>query len=276
MGKIDWNEQWKQSRLNYTLGQNRVSSPDYWDKLWESPLRLGTADNERLQWIKSKLDVRHEDTILDIGCGPGVLTIPLAHKAKHVTAVDISPIALNCIKKTAIEKDLNNITYINKKWEEIDTAIDADLHDVVITSYALTMLDLKEALYKMNNVAKRAVYIFETAGPKYWHYQELWPRLHGENFFPSPDYIYIVNMLYQMGIYANVETAEYETIQRFLSLDEAVQQWAEKLDVTTPQEIDIVRDYLSKTLNRDDDGLCLKYSQKIVAIWWNKEQISAY
>ena len=270
MEKIDWNDLWKQARLNYTLGQNNVCSPDFWDKLWKSPYKSETTDNERLDWIISKLNIKRDDTILDIGCGPGILTIPLAHKAKHVTAVDISPIALKSLEKKAIEDGLNNITYISKKWEDVEEGLDIDIHDVVLSSYALTMLDLKSVFNKMGSVAKRAVCIFETAGPKYWHQKELWPMLYGQSFRPSPDYIYIVNVLHQMSIYANVEIAEYEMIQRYTGLDEAVQQWKAKLEVTKPRELDVIKNYLSKTLKRDGDSFYLNDIQKIAMILWNK------
>jgi hypothetical protein len=74
-----------------------------------------------------------------------------------------------------------------------------------------------------------------------------------------------------MGIYANVETSEYELEQRFSTLDEAVQQWQENLDTTAPEATQIIRDHLSKTLEKTEDGLCSKGTQKMVMIWWNKE-----
>ena len=133
------------------------------------------------------------------------------------------------------------------------------------------MLDLRKAVSKMNEAARRVVFIFEAAGQKYWQYQELWPKLYSEEFVPSPDYIYIVNVLYQMGIYANVETSEYEFRQQFPTLDEAVRAWQENLNVTTPRATEIIKGYLSKTLEKEEDGLGLKGTQKMVAIWWTKE-----
>ena len=134
------------------------------------------------------------------------------------------------------------------------------------------MHDLTEALSKMNKVAKRAVYIFEAAGQKYWHYLALWPQVHREEFVLSPDYIYIVNVLYQMGIYANVEISHYELIEQFSTLEEAVQQWQKNLNVTTPEATEIIRDYFRKTLSKEKNGWCFKSPQKMVAIWWNKDK----
>ena len=268
--KEDWNDQWKRARLNYTLGQQRVCSADFWDGRWKRSAESGGAEDGRLQWFISKLNTDPESTILDIGSGPGVLAVPLAKKVKQVTAIDTSTVALKHLEEKAKKEGLNNIKCVGKKWEDIELGKDIKQHDIVVASYSLTMLDLIEALSKMSKAAKRAVYIFEAAGEKYWHYQELWPRLYGEEFVPSPDYIYIVNVLYQMGIYANVEASEYEIRQRFSTIDEAVQQWQENLNVTTLQATQTIRDHLLKTLEKEEDGLWSKRTQKIVAIWWNK------
>jgi len=268
----DWNKRWREARLNYTLGQQRVSSDAFWDTRWKSSNELGEDKTGRLQWAISKLHVEPKDTILDIGSGPGVMAVPLAEKAKQVTAIDISTVALKHLEERVKKKGLSNITCIAKKWEDIELGKDIKQHDIVVASYALTMLDLTEALSKMNKVAKRAVYIFEAAGQKYWHYRALWPKVYGQEFVFSPDYIYIVNVLYQMGIYANVETSEYELRERFSTLEEAVKQWQKNLNVTTPQATEIIRDYFRKTLNKEEDGWCFKYSQKMALIWWNKDK----
>ena len=266
----DWNKKWREARLNYSLGQNRVSSPTFWDIRWKRSDGVEKDGVERLQWIISKLNVEPADTILDIGSGPGILTIPLAKKAKQVTAIDISTVALKHLKEKGEKEELANIASIAKKWEDIELGKDIEQHDLVVASYALTMLDLAAALSKMNQATKRAVYIFEAAGQKYHHYQELWSSIYGEEFILSPDYIYVLNVLYQMGIYANVETFECELIQSYTSLDEAVRQWEANLYATKPQAVDIIRDYLCKNLIGEEDGLYLKDMQKMVAIWWNK------
>jgi len=267
----NWNKQWREARLNYTLGQQRVSSTAFWDTRWKNSDGLGADETDRLQWIISKLNVYPESTILDIGSGPGVLAVPLAKKVKQVTAIDISTVALKCLEERAKKGGLSNIACLAKKWEDIELGKDIKQYDIVVASYALTMLDLAAALSKMNQTAKRAVYIFEAAGQKYWHYLALWPKVHGEEFVLSPDYIYIINVLYQMGIYANVETSEYEIRRRFSTIDEAVRQWQKNLNVTTPQATEIIRDYLSKTLEKEEDGLWSKRTQKMVAIWWAKQ-----
>jgi ubiquinone/menaquinone biosynthesis C-methylase UbiE len=267
----DWNKRWQDARLNYTLGQQRVSSPSFWDDRWKGYETADGNSDARLKKIISKLGVNPSDMILDIGSGPGALAIPLAQSVQQVTAIDISEVALAHLEARAGKEGLSNVACINKRWEDIKLGIDIKQYDIIVASYMLTMLDLTAALDKMNRAAKRAVYIFDTAGKKYHHFQELWPRLRGEKFIVSPDYIYVVNVLYQMGIYANVDISEYEQVQKYPTLDEAVQQLGESLGATTLEDSGIIRGYLRENLVKEEDVVYLKSSQKMAAIWWSKE-----
>jgi len=269
---IDWNELWKQGRLDYTWNKRRGYSAEIWNNMWRRADIMQDADNGRSGWIISRLELEPEDTILDIGAGSGALAVPLAKSTGKVTALDISEAALDIIRKKAEKEGLANINYICKKWEDAELETDIEQHDIVIASYSVAMLDLKEALLKMDRAAKRGVYIFEAAGERFWHYRELWPKLHGEEFIPSPDYIYIVNVLYQMGIFADVEIWEHETEQHFSNLDEAVKRWKTNLNIDTPQATGIIREYLQDKFTPDKDGISRKSIQKTVRISWKKKQ----
>lgn len=42
-------------------------------------------------WVIDLLDVRQQDSVLDVGCGPGVAVEMLADRARHAAGVDPSP-----------------------------------------------------------------------------------------------------------------------------------------------------------------------------------------
>ena len=220
----------------------------------------------------ARLDIDPECTILDIGTGPGTLAIPLAKIVKHVTAIDPSKGMLDCLRENARREELGNITCINKKWEEVELENEIEGYDIVIASNSLVMLDIKEALWKMDHAAKRSVYLFRFAGKQTWDYGEIWPLLYGEEFIPGPDYIYIVNVLHQMGIYANIETWDHGFSQRFSSLDKAVKEMLGKF-VDPPVNADrVIREYLSKTLVKEEGALWSKRKTRAAMIWWKKEK----
>src|SRR5579885_1094257 len=70
----------------------------------------------RAQVIIEHLDVKPGMKILDAGCGPGRVTIPLAEKVGpqgHVVALDIQEAMLNKTREKARAAHLHNITYLH-------------------------------------------------------------------------------------------------------------------------------------------------------------------
>ena len=271
MEDIDWNGMWKELMQNASWSRRRRGGDmiEFWDKRARR-YSESMKHNNHADRIITKLDIDPECTILDIGAGPGTLAIPLAKMVQHVTAIDPSKGMLACLKENAVTEGLKNITCINKKWEDVLLSSDITKHDIVIASHSLAMLNLKEALSKMNDVAKRYVYIFTFAGARMWDYNTLWPKIYGEEYQPGPDYIYLYSVLYEMGIYANVEIMNSEYKQRFSNLDEAVEQWKENLEVLTPEAEEVIKSHLSENLIEEDGVLWSKREMRSAMIWWRK------
>ena len=271
MEELDWNGMWKELMQNASWNRRRRGGDmiKFWDKRARRYSESIKCHNHA-EGIIAKLDIDTECTILDIGAGPGTLAIPLAKTTKHVTAVDPSSGMLACLKENAMSERLKNITCINKKWEEVEIGSDIAEHDIVLASHSITMLDIKEALSKMNDAAKRYVYIFTFAGAQMWDYNTLWPKIYGEEYQPGPDYIYLYSVLYGMGIYANVEIMNSEYKQRFSNLDEAVEQWKENLDISSTDAEEMIKSHLSETLIEEDGALWSKRETRSAMIWWRK------
>jgi ubiquinone/menaquinone biosynthesis C-methylase UbiE len=272
--ELDWNEMWKEAMQNSSFRKRRQRDrTEFWDKRAKG-FNESIKRNDRAERIIAKLDIKADDTVLDIGAGPGTLAIPLAKMVKQVTAIDPSKGMLACLKENAVTEGLKNITCINKKWENVAIGRDMGKHDIVIASHSLVMLDIHDAISKMNDVATRFVYIFTFAGRRFWDYDELWLRLFGEEFQPGPDYIYLYNVLYEMGIHANVEIIKSEHNQRFSNLSEAVERWMENLDVSSPEAEVVIRSYLSEKLVVEDGALGSTQEMNSAMIWWKKNRKS--
>jgi predicted TPR repeat methyltransferase len=226
----------------------------------------------RAQTIMHHLPITEETTILDIGSGPGTLSIPLSRAAKRVTAVDPSMQMLRALKDSALKSSLTNIRAINRRWEDVCVDRDVEKHDIVIASYALAMPDLQEALSKMDRAAKRAVYLYWYAdGLPNSVYSDLWPRLfNGASYVHFPDYIYVVNILHRLGIYADTWIEDDRSQARFSSFEEAVNYWRQSLKITSSDHTNILRDHLSKKLVQRDGALWLKRRARMACIFWRK------
>jgi len=283
--EIDFNELWMKTKQNSSHGKKHKSCSMIWhdkDKAKKYDERVKENNRERAMLQIEKLKINSTSTILDIGAGPGTLAIPLAKMVKKVTAVEPAMGMFECLKQNIEKENLNNLACINKKWEEVNID-EIEKHDIVISSFSLDMLSLQDALKKMNDLANEYVYIFYSAGETPWEkrYKEIYHRL-GRDYISGPKSNYIYNMLYQMGIYANIEVYETNYTQKFKNLDDAANEFKHMLDIETPNQEKILKEYLSKNLIKpifptgkfgikENGNLVLKGKTITAMIWWEKK-----
>ena len=268
-GIINWNELWKVMRSEYYRRRAHGEDPvSMWDKRAKQFNESMMQHRERTEKQIAKIELNSECTVLDVGAGTGRIAIPIAKRVKSVTAIDPSKGMLACLKKNMEKEGVKNITCVNKRWEDIELGGDIKPHDVVIASYSLGMFDMQETLAKIATGAKKCVYLFEFVGG--WMDEKLWKAIYGEKHPAWTGYIYLYNILHDMGIYANVEIWDSDYEQRYQSLDDAVTKLKETYDLPSEKE-GILRTYLSEILIENDGTLCLKRKSKSAMIWWQKE-----
>lgn len=103
------------------------------------------------------IPVRNGDQILEIGPGPGILTLPLAERARFVRALEPCPAMASLLGKRAEEAGILHIETLPCRWEDYD---DARIFDLVVCSLSLLLSDIETSLQKMDRLASRAVHIF--------------------------------------------------------------------------------------------------------------------
>ena len=269
-GIINWNELWKVMRSSSVWRRTlELDEPagSFWDKRAKQFNESMMQNRERAEKQIAKVVLNPEYTVLDVGAGTGRLAIPVAKQVKSVTAIDPSTGMLACLQENMEKEEVKNITCVNKRWEDVELGVDIEPHDVVIASHSLAMLDMQDALAKMDAFAKKYVYIFTFAGR--WMDGGLCEKISGETRSSWSDYIYLCNILHDMKIYANVEISDSDYEQRYKSLDEAVAKLKEMYELPSEKE-GILREHLSKILVEDDGTLCLKRKSKSAMIWWKK------
>jgi ubiquinone/menaquinone biosynthesis C-methylase UbiE len=67
---------------------------------------------EILQRILRAVDPQQNDEVLDIACGPGILTCALAARTRHATGIDLTPAMLEEARRLQGEEHLENLTWI--------------------------------------------------------------------------------------------------------------------------------------------------------------------
>lgn len=111
----------------------------------------------------ARLDLRDVRSVLDIGCGPGTLALPLARRVEQVTALDYSEGMLQQLHERAAEAGVHHIRALHRAWE--DDWSDLPVHDLVIASRSTTVDDLEAALDKMARHARlRACFTYPADG----------------------------------------------------------------------------------------------------------------
>jgi len=274
---IQWNEVWKEQ-----MQRSRESSPAReCARIWESresAIRFWNMSQENYSRTEKTIqgtDIRPDSRVLDIGAGPGTLAIPFARLVAHVTAVEPASGMVSVLKEKMTEHGVSNISVVEKRWEQVE--IEADLqppYDVVIASFSLGMADIRAALEKMIAASSKYVYLYHFAGPTSWDLQwkELWPKLHGREYRPGPKSDVLYNVLYQMGIYPNVQTFRLQHDQRFSSMDEAMDVLLPQAQAETDEQRTILREYLKRALRSESGSLVLPASSIRVKMWWEKSR----
>lgn len=191
--------------LLYTLQKrassaNRRKNPEDWDKkAWEMNVNIHEGYyNDKME---EKIDLSDAETILDVGCGPGTFALRFAPKVKHAYAFDFSPKMLEVLHHNASERGVENLTSfcidLEKEWRGVP------LCDVVIASRCLEVDNIASVLQKLHHQAKKRVYLTFKEGRSFLSDEIL--EVMGREIIPKPDYIYLLNILYGMGIRAKVD-----------------------------------------------------------------------
>ena len=275
-GEIDWNAVWKARQDRHEASRTFEDPTHNWDKK-ENARRYNEGSkgefDARVSMTITGLDITGDSRVLDIGAGPGTLAIPLASRVKEVTAVEPGKGMLRVLAENMEKKGIHNIRSVGKLWEDIEVASDlAAPYDIVIASLSLTMADLREALAKMDAVSSCYVYLFWFADPPFWEkmYIDLWPDLHGESFYPGPKADCLFNVLYQMGIFANVEMLPLGKEYRFATEKEMTTFFRRRFGVTTPKQRTVLDNYLAPQIRHEGSDVVISGDSTLAKVWWKK------
>ncbi len=199
---IDFNKLYIKQKQDSTF---KMKSQEAWDK--KAPSMNKKVHNSIYNdEFLSIVDTSDCESLLDVGCGVGNLSLKLARKLKEVNSLDYSSGMLDILKQNAKDKNIDNIKTINKSW--YDSWEEVSKCDIVIASRSMEVLDMKDALTKLDNQSKKRVYLSYKVGGSFLS-DDILNAMQRE-IIKKPDYIYVVNILYSMGINASVNFVRSE------------------------------------------------------------------
>lgn len=225
-------------------------------------------------------DTSPQDTVLDIGCGPGRITVPMAKRAKSVTALDASPKMLEFCRKNAEAEGLSNVTTKLVDWENKEQTAEIEKHDIVIASRSIALGDIP----RMCSLAKKYAVIiiwssgcpsiplivgklFEGLEEKRQGPPMQKDRRLGNNLW--------YNRIYDMGYNPNLNIVEDGFTKNYASRQEAYADLArlkpELADMGDEQQ-QIFRNNTDRFLTENQDGSITFLSPtKSIVLWWKPE-----
>jgi SAM-dependent methyltransferase len=274
----DWNEIWKERQKRHELSKLFNDPSHNWNKL-ENAERYHSSSNseydDRVKTTIAGLEITKNSVILDIGAGPGTLAIPLAPLVKEITSIEPGKGMVKVLKERMRKEEITNITTICKRWEDIDPNCDlSGSYDVVIASLSLTMEDIRLALQKMDAVSRGGVYLFWFVDMPFWEkmYADLWKPIHGSDYYSGPKADCLFCVLYQMGIYANIEMLPLKKEYRFTNLNEMIAFFRRRFNVITDEQERVLTDYLKPLVRVTESDLVISGESTFAKIWWRKDK----
>ena len=280
--EIDWEKLWIEAKKGSVLEKRPEDleieiydrgAEDYKDAVEKKSYEYQQILDYGQQMIDVIKEIIKPDfEVLDIGTGPGTLAIPLARLVRKVTALDPSKGMLEVLEESAVAEGIDNIETINKTWQAVNDAEIRERFDLVISSEVVWQFDdVGVQLMRMHDVSRRYCCATLHAGLTDDMDSELWSRIMNKEYTFGVDYIYIYNILYSKGIYANVNVIDFDyTFEK--SVNDAIRNYEYIFGLhteVTPKVKEIIRDYV---VENAVNGVYRRESEvKNAVMWWEKK-----
>jgi hypothetical protein len=143
--------------------------------------------------------------------------------------VEVNRILRESLRQMAMEAGIDNVTIVAKRWEEAEL----DWADVVISAHVIYMIeDLGTFIVKMVEHARDKVFMPTFIRPPMARYAPFWRWVHDEDRAELPGAAELMQVLWDMDIYPNVEMFEPIPFRAFKDWQTALEILRQRLHVT--------------------------------------------
>ena len=125
--------------------------------------------------LLKEADIKKNDKLLDLACGSGRLSIPLAKYFNEVVAVDLEEEMIFVGKKTAEDLNIKNIQWLIGKAEEFTAS--PETFKLITIGDAFHRLDQLSVLQNVFRVLKTGGYLAIIGGSIFIHGDRDWQKL---------------------------------------------------------------------------------------------------
>jgi precorrin-6B methylase 2 len=223
-------------------------------------------------------DTDKNDTVLDIGCGPGRISVPMALRSKSVTAIDVSEKMLSYCQKNAESAGLTNLNARLLDWKDAVLGENLEQHDIVIGSRSPGLYDIK----KVNSFARKyavliawanAPSLAQICGELFEGAEDAQQRLQPRKADRQLGYNVTFNIIYDLGLEPNVRIVTDGFTKEFESREEAYQD-LRRLREFPDDKLPVFKNNVDKWLfENDKGGVTFKRETRSYVIWWEPNPV---
>ena len=226
---IDWNKEWKQLQQ----ARRRFDDAGYWDKR-AATFTTKDAPNPYVERFLELAGIRDDETVFDMGCGTGALSVPLGKRGNKVVAADFSRGMLDRLQETLDREEVRTVFPKQMSWSDDWPALGVrpGMVDVAIASRSVATTDLRDSLLRLTDVARRRVCVTLATGSSPRTDERILNAI-GLTSVLGRDYLYAFNILANEGLRPEVAYIDSARTDTFDSLDDAFGVFARMVEDAT-------------------------------------------
>lgn len=228
----DWGEEWK----HLQLARQAADDPAYWNERSKT-FSCGKIPSPYADRFIELAGIRAGETVLDMGCGTGALSIPLAMAGHEVVAADFSSGMLERLREECTRRNLATVTTKLMSWEDDWDAcgMTENSVDVACASRSIATADLRDSLERLSRVARRRACITLSTGSSP-RADERIMRAMGIGGLMGRDFVYAFMILVNKGYRPEVNYIDSPRFDTYATKDEAFDNLA-KMVADAPSEL---------------------------------------
>lgn len=255
-------ERMKKPDISYDNNFFKKSAEDFSRRIKLNDYEFGRKAVELLDKI-----IEDSFEVLEIGTGPGTLTIPLSRIVRRVVGIEFSEMNIKYLKENLKEDNQKNVEIVNENWEKINDDEIKDKFDLVVCSHFLWQIeDIKELLKRMENSSKKYCAIIQPCGRDEIvknAFENICNQKYSGQFEPDADYFAYV-ILREWGRLASVRYFDYNLERKLEEETRYVSGLIGRYTEVNQAVKERIRDYL---LSKSENGKYVE-KNKAVVMWW--------
>lgn len=218
MTDSDWGRRWEELGKTSFLKKTQKDHPEKWHNfydqvcdLWEQMAGISLlAANAMAGTLTDQGFAPSGSSVLEIGCGPGNLSMALAAWGYRVTAMDQSLGMIQVLKDKIRTTGMPGIASLAADWNTLDAARN---HDLVIAAF-FPEACCPQGVFRMERLAKHAcVLVLGNGVPAFPFYRQIWKKVMNVPCPAGGDHLTCAqNFLEQAGRSPRVHTLELPAV----------------------------------------------------------------